>query len=207
MRARALTSTIAAARLATLGAEEAAAADARDSSLVSADPDSLAEHWCCREHAADERGVLDENNDVRHCNDPKFQSNHGPAFYAVHKFAKDESAWLNAFMEAWWIGTTNGYDHKLHFLRPPTTVPYFVPQESCRLLPSEKECADAGCAWAGSLCSAGTEFSWGVVWNELSMLSREQPPEPPDRGAAAPRPLGAGAYAVGGGGRQEEAFA
>ncbi len=149
-------------------------------SLVSADPDSLAEHWCCREHAADERGVLDENNDVRHCNDPKFQSNHGPAFYAVHKFAKDESAWLNAFMEAWWIGTTNGYDHKLHFLRPPTTVPYFVPQESCRLLPSEKECADAGCAWAGSLCSAGTEFSWGVVWNELSMLSREQPPEPPE---------------------------
>ena len=57
---------------------------------------------------------------VSDCDDPAFPKD--PAFLAVRQFAKDEKAWLQAFMEAWWIGTTNAQGG-LNFLTPPRSVP------------------------------------------------------------------------------------
>jgi hypothetical protein len=63
--------------------------------------------------------ALSRAADGSDCDAAKFLQPHA---LAVQQFAKDEKAWLQAFMEAWWIGTTNA-QAGLSFLMPPTGVP------------------------------------------------------------------------------------
>ena len=92
--------------------------------------------------------ALSRSTDASDCDAAKFLQPHA---LAVQQFAKDESAWLQAFMEAWWIGTTNAQGG-LHFLMPPTSVP--VKALKCPRLRKKDRCAHLGCAWNGTLCTA-----------------------------------------------------
>ena len=130
--------------------------------------------------------AIDARGSVSDCDDPAFPKD--PAFLAVRQFAKDEKAWLQAFMEAWWIGTTNAQGG-LNFLTQPRAVPKNA--GSCGRQHQKASCASMGCAWNGTLCSGGVELSWGIKWNELHMLVPLVPPPaapPPALGAPPPHP-------------------
>ena len=88
-------------------------------------------------HAADPIGE---------CDAAKFLQPHA---LAVQQFAKDEKAWLQAFMEAWWIGTTNG-QRGLSFLKAPAPVP--AKAAKCMRLRKTDVCKHLGCAWNGTHC-------------------------------------------------------
>jgi hypothetical protein len=130
--------------------------------------------------------ALSRAADGSDCDAAKFLQPHA---LAVQQFAKDEKAWLQAFMEAWWIGTTNA-QAGLSFLMPPTGVP--AKAAKCVRLRKKDVCAHLGCAWNGTLCSGGVELSWGVKWNELHMLvPRAQPAPKTKRAKRAERKAGA----------------
>ena len=110
-----------------------------------------------------------------------------PHAVAVQQFAKDEKAWLQAFMEAWWIGTTNG-QRGLSFLKAPAPVP--AKAAKCMRLRKTDVCKHLGCAWNGTHCSGGVELSWGVKWNELHMLVPRAAPKSKRAKRAAERRAG-----------------
>jgi hypothetical protein len=121
------------------------------------------------------------------CDAAKFLQPHA---LAVQQFAKDEGAWLQAFMEGWWVGTTNAQGG-LHFLMPPTSVP--AKASKCGRLRKKDRCAHLGCAWNGKLCTGGVELSWGVKWNELHMMGPMAPKSQP----VLPKPAAGSASEVG----------
>ena len=123
--------------------------------------------------------ALSRATDANDCDAAKFLQPHA---VAVQQFAKDEAAWLQAFMEAWWIGTTNSQGG-LSFLISPTNIP--AKAGKCGRLRKRDRCAHLGCAWNGTLCAGGVELSWGVKWNELHMLAPKLQPAPKSQPAAA----------------------
>ena len=89
----------------------------------------------------------------------------GLAYEAVEKFAKNEEAFLHAFAEAWWVGTTNGFRRQLSFLAAPAVTP--SSGFACVSATTEAECAANGCQWTEGAVhlafKSGRYFEYGYT--------------------------------------------